>query len=353
MNPFPILVVSAVAAALASWLGVGWLIRVAGRRWVDVPNPRSSHTRPTPRGGGLAIVAVTLLGCILAALFSDLFTSETSFSTSAASTLLSTAGLVVAVSWLDDVRSLPPLLRLGAHLLAAGLLVAVIGAGPILTVSAEHPVIIRYLAASFGLLWLVALTNVYNFMDGIDGIAGLQAGIAGLSWAFFGGWIEEPMILWLGLLIAASSFGFLLHNWPPARIFMGDVGSAFLGFCFAALALIGSTTEPRLFPAGALVVWPFLADGTFTLLRRLSKRENIFAAHRSHLYQRLVIAGKSHRFVTMLYGGLALAGGVVPAVLWVMRFAGSEITVVLLPLSLFLLLWAFTVRQERKPAAGR
>jgi UDP-N-acetylmuramyl pentapeptide phosphotransferase/UDP-N-acetylglucosamine-1-phosphate transferase len=202
----------------------------------------------------------------------------------------------------------------------------------------------------FGLImtfvWIVGLTNAYNFMDGIDGIAGGQAVVAGLGWTLLGWLDHQPLVAALGLLLAASSLGFLGHNWPPARIFMGDVGSAFLGFTLAVLPVVAAQHNPRLAWAGVLLVWPFVFDAAFTFLRRLRKRENVFAAHRSHLYQRLVIAGYSHRFVTLLYIGLALAGAVL-ALLWYSGGKASDLVVLLaLPL-LCAGLWRFVVGREQ------
>jgi UDP-N-acetylmuramyl pentapeptide phosphotransferase/UDP-N-acetylglucosamine-1-phosphate transferase len=119
---------------------------------------------------------------------------------------------------------------------------------------------------------------------------------------------HEEDIAILGLLILASSLGFLIHNWQPARIFMGDVGSTFLGFTSAALPVIAYQRDPKLALAGVLMVWPFVFDTLYTVFRRLRKRENIFAAHRSHLYQRLVSTGVTHRVVSSLYSFLAFAG---------------------------------------------
>jgi UDP-N-acetylmuramyl pentapeptide phosphotransferase/UDP-N-acetylglucosamine-1-phosphate transferase len=163
-------------------------------------------------------------------------------------------------------------------------------------------------------LWLVGTVNLYNFMDGIDGIAGVQAVVAGLAWALWGAWVGAAGVLAVGALVAAAAAGFLTLNWPPARIFMGDAGSTVLGFLLAAAPLLAAQEAPgavpfdRLLIAGALGLWPFLLDGTFTLFRRLAKGENILQAHRSHLYQRLVIAGRSHQTVTLVYGALAGVG---------------------------------------------
>lgn len=164
-------------------------------------------------------------------------------------------------------------------------------------------------------LWIVALLNIYNFMDGIDGIAGIQAVAAGVTWSVLAMASGASQSALLGTAAAAGALGFLSLNWPPARIFMGDAGSTVLGYVFAVLPLLvileTNTDQPlRYLGAGVLVVWPFIADGTFTILRRLRRGENILKAHRSHLYQRLVIAGISHRAVTCVYGLLASLGGV-------------------------------------------
>jgi UDP-N-acetylmuramyl pentapeptide phosphotransferase/UDP-N-acetylglucosamine-1-phosphate transferase len=159
-------------------------------------------------------------------------------------------------------------------------------------------------------IWIVWMVNSYNFMDGIDGLAGLQAVIAGLGWLVLGYILQMPAIFLFSGVIASASLGFLMHNWSPARIFMGDVGSAFLGFTFASLPLIARTIaskNPDLLPiAAVLFVWFFLFDSVVTLLRRAIRGEKVWQAHREHLFQRLVVSGLSHRRVTVFYGVLAL-----------------------------------------------
>jgi UDP-N-acetylmuramyl pentapeptide phosphotransferase/UDP-N-acetylglucosamine-1-phosphate transferase len=208
--------------------------------------------------------------------------------------LVAAAALVIAaVSFADDLRHLPPTLRLGVQIVAA-LVVAGLFAPP--------------LWLPLAVFWIVGLTNAYNFMDGIDGIAGGQAVVAGLAWWWLGTAAGQPLLATIGLLIAGSSAGFLLHNWQPARIFMGDVGAAFLGFTFASLAVIGARANPRLALAGVLVVWPFVADAAFTLVRRALRRERVMEAHKSHIYQRLNQRGLSHAAVASIYIALAAAG---------------------------------------------
>lgn len=334
-------------AALVFLTFVATYFFVAGlRRWaehrqiLDIPNERSSHNRPIARGGGLAIVVITLIGLMAYGLFKrDLpWKSLFIYGTGAV--------LIAAVSWLDDLRSLPIWVRFTAHIL--GTILAILGFGYWHTV--HVPVFgqlnLGWLGLAVTILWIVGLTNAYNFMDGIDGIAGGQAIVAGLGWGVLVWWSDLTLVSTLGFLAAACSLGFLGHNWPPARIFMGDVGSAFLGYTFAVLTVIAAQNYPRFALAGVLLVWPFVFDTTFTFFRRLRSGENVFTAHRSHLYQRLVIVGYSHRFVTLFYIGLAVAGGIL-ALVWSQNIPGSMLLITLCVPLLCLLLWAFVIRQER------
>jgi len=143
-------------------------------------------------------------------------------------------------------------------------------------------------------------------MDGIDGIAGVTAAVAGSGVAAAAWLLGGPAVAAVALAFAGAALGFLSQNWSPARIFMGDVGSAFCGFLIAVLPLgMPAADVPRIMPVAVLAMWPFIFDTLFTLVRRLRRGENIFQAHRSHLYQRLVIAGWSHRATSSLYGALA------------------------------------------------
>ena len=155
----------------------------------------------------------------------------------------------------------------------------------------------------FAVLWVVAVTNIYNFMDGIDGLAAGQGLVAGASWGVAGLVTADAFVATGGFAIAASCAIFLARNWAPARIFMGDAGSAFLGFTLATLPLLaaGGPLGGRAWPLGALVLLPFLFDATLTLLRRLGRGENVLQPHRSHLYQRLVVAGAPHAWVSGMY----------------------------------------------------
>lgn len=284
-------VITAATLPMIRRLAVRW-------QWLDVPNTRSSHLVPTARGGGVVIVVVTIL-CWMAMWSRYRFLPlRELLATSFASLSLAIISLV------DDLRSLSSGLRLLLQAAAALLILFVLG-GELL----EMPPVSRTAAIAVAIsVWIVGLTNAFNFMDGIDGIAGSQALLAALGWSVISLQQRSLEGLALSVLLGSTSLGFLLHNWPPARIFMGDVGSAFLGFCFAFMPLLIDPDDGYLYAAGVLLVWPFLFDTSLTLVRRARRRENLFVAHRSHLYQRLVIAGQSHRRVTLLYLTLASLG---------------------------------------------
>src|SRR5579864_3424058 len=285
------MLVPAIATALVVALLGGWLyLRVAPRRALDIPNERSSHSRPVPRGGGLVIIAGFLAG------LGVWIVAGGSLSPRALGWLIG-AVLVAAISFVDDLHSLPAIPRLITHLAAAAILTA-------LGVNEANPALIVVAFA-----YVVVFTNVYNFMDGIDGLAASQAVIGGVALAVAGLIVGNPLVGTCGALLAAGAVGFLAYNLPPARLFMGDVGSTFLGFSFAGLSLLANigVGGNRLPVALSLVLFaPFLFDSLLTLSRRVVRGERWYAAHRSHYYQRLVQCGLSHGHVSMLYGGLAV-----------------------------------------------
>ncbi len=275
-----------LSAFVLTWLLTGWARTYAIRRAiVDVPNPRSSHLSATPRGGGIAIV-VTVLAATLYLALSGRISAELAIA------VMLGGGMVALVGWLDDHRPLGVAIRLGAHLLAAALAVGLsFYAHP--SGFASSPVLAVLLAITFtiGIAWFI---NLFNFLDGTDGYASIQALCAALAGAalFFHG--REPGAAMLCLAIAAASGGFLPWNWAPARIFMGDVGSCFLGFLFGVLALYGHLR-------GVAPAWVWIAllgvffwDATLTLARRIMAGERWYSPHRTHAYQRLHQMGWAH-----------------------------------------------------------
>jgi len=340
LDPF----VAAAAVLLAYALARGGVHTIKHfaeqRRVLDIPNERSSHTRPTPRGGGLAIVAVTA-GLALLANAALGLGSWTQLLPIVAAWLL-----VAAVSLADDLRSLPNRVRFAAHVIAAAVVILTVGYWDRIALPVIGEVTLGWVGLPLTLLWLVGLTNAYNFMDGIDGIAGSQAVAAGITWGLTGPIIGSASNALIGLVLAGASAGFLAYNWPPARIFMGDVGSAFIGLVLATLAVAGHARDARLALVGLLAVWPFVFDAAFTFLRRAVRRENVFAPHRSHLYQRLVILGHSHRNVTLLYTALAALGSLL-AVAWLCETPGASLAIAIVTPLAATGLWAFVRSREQ------
>lgn len=266
---------------------------------LDIPNERSSHSEPIPHGAGLVIVLICLTSYVPVSI---VFLGSFSWG------YLLGASLVALISFLDDIFSIPIYVRLLIHALAAFCLIADVDTWH--GISMLGGISLGNWGYLITFLWIVWMVNSYNFMDGIDGLAGLQAVIAGLGWMLLSGILGIPSLYLFSGVIAASSLGFLFHNWRPATIFMGDVGSAFLGFTFAALPLLARVTNQSkswdLLPiAAVLFVWFFLFDSVITLLRRAIRGEKIWIAHREHLFQRLVLSGYTHRRVTLIYGILA------------------------------------------------
>ena len=244
---------------------------------LDAPNERSLHEHPIYRTGGLAILAGVLIGWLLLATQSGWPASMSWIATAAA--------LIAMVSLVDDIKELTPLTRLMVHGLAAVVLIA----GGLVIPWGLFGLILTALA----IVWML---NLFNFMDGMDGFAGGMA-VLGFGFLAIAGWLQgDPQYaLYCGVVTAAAG-GFLCLNFPPAKIFMGDAGSATLGLLVAACSLWGIHSDlfPLWFPL--LVFSPFIVDATVTLLRRALNRERIWEAHCTHYYQRLVkVAGWSHR----------------------------------------------------------
>jgi UDP-N-acetylmuramyl pentapeptide phosphotransferase/UDP-N-acetylglucosamine-1-phosphate transferase len=331
-----------IAGAAIAWVLVLGLRRWAGRlRLIDLPNERSMHTRPTPRGGGAAIVTVCILGLTAVAAFGlqPDWPQVIGYVVG--------ASVIVCISLLDDVFVLPAGVRLAAQLVGAAFMVAGLLSHPGVFMSLTHQVP-AWLLVGIAIVWSVGLTNVYNFMDGIDGLAATQGLIAGLGWSVLASLSGQSWLAVLSLLIAAGCLGFVFHNWYRARVFMGDVGSAFLGFTFAYLALAAPRRTDQI-GAGVLILWPFIFDASLTIIRRLRRRENILVAHRSHLYQRLVLAGWGHAAVASLYASFALLTLGLASVWWLSTSGAIRLVVIAVVGAASAGLWSLVIRSERSP----
>jgi Fuc2NAc and GlcNAc transferase len=337
------------AAGLSSWALTGLVRRwMVARSILDVPNARSSHTVPTARGGGLAIAAVVVAGLLGGAALGWL-------PIQLALALAGGGAMVAAVGWMDDCRGVTVRLRLLVHAAAAVWALAWLGGFPRLQVSDSSLFmgVGGWVLAVLGIVWAV---NFYNFMDGIDGIAGGQAVVVGVGAGALLMGAGAADLAGASFLVAAASFGFLLWNWSPARIFMGDVGSGLLGFLFAALAVASENRGAVPVLVWVLMLGVFVVDATVTLVRRMIEREPLFHAHKKHAYQRAVQAGWSHAGVS----GFVLALGVVltgagwmalraPRYLLAVTLAGMGALVLL---HAAVLVWSNAVQAAEAPEAA-
>lgn len=294
------LTATAIAAGLVAWLGTGALIPLLRRAAVlDRPNERSLHQQPVPRGGGLAVVVaifVAWLGLVV-----------TGVLTPAVLPVLAGTVLLAAVSWRDDRGGLPPALRLAAQFVAVALVLGMLMAQGVPLLPWRLPV--WFAAPLVALLW-IWFVNLFNFMDGIDGLAGSEAAAIAIGLALFAmiGVGRDPGLAGAAAAIAAAALGFLRWNWMPAKIFLGDVGSVPLGYLLG-FALLAVAAEGHWKIALILPLY-FLADATITLLRRLLRGERVWQPHRRHFYQQAVTRGLSHAAVVrrVIVADLLLVG---------------------------------------------
>jgi UDP-N-acetylmuramyl pentapeptide phosphotransferase/UDP-N-acetylglucosamine-1-phosphate transferase len=279
------LTIVAVAVFTTSCLGTRVLIAVLRQRAVlDEPNERSSHLAPTPRGGGIALIVASVAAWLFLVVAGALPPSVLVVA-------LAAAGLAL-ISWLDDLHGLSPGIRLLAQVAAAAAGLWALPHGAIF--QGWLPPGLDAVAAA--LLW-VWFANLFNFMDGIDGIAGGEATAVGIGIALVAGTGGAFELIAPSVAVAAAALGFLVWNWHPARIFMGDVGSVPLGYLLGYLLLALAARGE--WAAAVILPLYFLADATLTLLRRLARGERVWQAHREHFYQRAVQRGLRHDAVVL------------------------------------------------------
>ena len=320
MSPLIIFVVTIAAFAISMWFTRRFCRPNSIVFILDHPNDRSLHDRPVPRGGGLAILIAIVANVTAVALFHPY----------GELVVISVGVFIVAVvSFLDDHYSIPPLYRLVAHVSAAALILYGGLSLQKLEIAGASWHWSYVTGAGFSVLFIVWMINLYNFMDGMDGFAGGMA-VSGFGALAAMGWMAGHEIFFvISLIIAAASAGFLVFNFPPARIFMGDAGSSTLGFLAAVLSLWGARDGVFPFWAAVLVFSPFIVDATVTLIRRLMRHEKVWQAHKSHCYQILVQAGWGHRktvlveYVIMLGCGITALWGVrAPVEMQITLFVG-------------------------------
>lgn len=293
------------------------LVYLRQRQIMDLPNERSSHTLPTPRGGGLATTPVMVLALLALPDFRLLAVG---------------AVLLLAISWIDDRKGLPPLPRFAAQSLAVAVFLMLLP-GESLVFQGALPAWADHLLAGLGWLWFV---NLYNFMDGIDGITGIETISLGVGIAVIGGTaLAAP-----ALAIAAIAAAFLLFNWHPAKLFLGDSGSVPFGYVLGGLLVLlaagGHLAAALILPAY------YLADATITILRRALAGEKVWQPHRRHFYQRAVQGGKRHDQVALVIaaGNVMLVACAMAAARGQTLWAGAAAVVVVAGVLLVLQMWS-------------
>lgn len=279
-----------------SLLAVNFIRQNLKKQFIDIPNDRSSHTIPTPRGGGMGFIIAFAIAIVLGHLcFPQVIPQNTTF-------VLIALLPLIGIGILDDWRNVSSLARYLVQLSVSSLIVSHYGPFPqpwlsCLGMPGE------WMAIGLTVIGITALINFYNFMDGLDG---LVAGVTAVQLSFLAIWFNQPFLL----LLVAALLGFLYWNWSPAKIFMGDAGSTMLGATVGITLLQGSSTTQSW--SALVILLPLIGDTIYTLICRISKGENIFKAHRSHLYQRLHQSGWHHRQVALFYIiGTAMIGLVI------------------------------------------
>lgn len=304
-----------VSAGVLSLILTGGLRRYAlSKSLMDIPNARSSHSIPTPRGGGVSIVVAFLLAVVILGW-------QHLMPVSAVVAILGAGGLVAVIGFMDDHGHIAARWRLLGHFAAAAWALFWLGGlAPLNLFGASINLgVIGHVLAAFYLVWML---NLYNFMDGIDGIASIEAVTTCCGVAVIYGLTGFTDLAWAPLLLAAAVAGFLFWNFPPARIFMGDAGSGFLGVALGVLSLQGAWAEPRFFWAWLILLGVFIVDATLTLIRRLLRGDKVYEAHRSHAYQFASRHFGKHLPVTVGVGLINVLW-LFPIALWVACMGGD------------------------------
>jgi len=299
-----------------------FITRFMIRRFVilDVPNERSSHKTPVPKSGGIAVVATFFIGVIVIAFVARLSMIDRLYFLGMSASAL----LIAGISFYDDIKAKSYTFKLLSQILA---ILLVLCSGIVLHV-VNLPLVglieSAWLVYPISFLWIAGLTNAFNFMDGLDGLAGGVALITGLFFCIITWQQGSHFVYIMSYTVIAGVFGFLIYNFPPAKIFMGDVGSAFLGFIFAVLAIIAARYDHAQTPIFVmpLLLFNFIYDTAFTFFRRLLRGENVAQAHRTHLYQLFQRLGFSHSTVSLFHYGLCILQGI--AALWMVKIPTND-----------------------------
>lgn len=351
-----IVVLHALVAFVVAWWLTGRLC--SPKSYLSIlahPNDRTLHAMPTPQTGGVAVIASVVIALVATA--SVLAVTQPvkpllpkGFGSGSLWIVVSML-LVFVVSFIDDCRGLPASLRLGVQ--AAAALIIVVGVGLTLfsiPIPGGPTILLGIAAIPVSVLILLWMANLYNFMDGMDGFSGGMTAIGFGFLAYFGWVAGSPVMLMIAVFVAMSALGFLVHNFPPARIFMGDAGSITVGFVAGTLILLGVRDGIFELWVPIILFSPFILDATITLIRRALRFEKIWMAHRQHYYQRIVLSGWSHRRTVLAeYGVMTACGGL--AVLYHHAPEKWRLLILGVWVAMFVLFAMFVQRLERKKAS--
>lgn len=319
--------------------GLSLLLTSALRRYalskslIDVPNARSSHTVPTPRGGGVAIVLSFLFLLPILPMFSLLSWSSTI-------ALLGAGAGIAVLGFLDDHGHIAARWRLLGHFSAAVWALFWLGGFPPLTIMGMT-FDMGWVGIVLAMLYLVWMLNLYNFMDGIDGLASLEAIFVCLGASLIYALLGFTSLAWAPLLLSFAVAGFLYWNFPPAKIFMGDAGSGFLGVTLGIFSLQAAWTSPSLIWVWVILMGVFIVDATFTLIRRLVRGDKVYEAHRSHAYQYASRKFGRHLPVTLTVGLVNLVWLLPVALCVALLGLDGVLGVIIAYVPLVILAWSF------------
>jgi Fuc2NAc and GlcNAc transferase len=335
MNILPLVFSVGIASCFMTLLLRHYALK---RSLIDIPNDRSSHILPTPRGGGVAIVICFFVALLLLAQIGFI-------ERSACFGLLGSGALVALIGFADDHGHIAARWRLLGHFAAAAWGLYWLGGLTTLTVMGQL-INLGWMGNFLALVYLVWMLNLYNFMDGIDGLASVEALTACLGMCLIYWSVGAVGLIWAPLILIGAVSGFLCWNFPPARIFMGDAGSGFLGITLGGMALWASTAKAEFLWCWLILLGFFVVDATLTLLRRLLQGKKIYQAHRSHAYQRAARAFNSHKKVTLFVGAVNIVWLLPIAIIVARGFVDGFIAMGIAYLPIVLLVLKFGAEEE-------
>jgi UDP-GlcNAc:undecaprenyl-phosphate GlcNAc-1-phosphate transferase len=313
---------------------------------IDIPNHRSSHDTPTPTSGGIAIVATFIIGILSVYIVGDSTMIRKDYFVGFALSAI----LIAGVALYDDLRKKPLVFKLLSQLIGV-FVVMVFG---LILRELSLPVIGKIQLGFWGYIitffWIIGLTNAYNFMDGIDGLAGGTAVLTSLFFCLICFYQGSNFVYIICYPLIAGSFGFFLFNFPKAKLFMGDVGSTFLGFTFAIIAIIAALYDHShtSFFVMPLLLFNFIYDTFFTFICRLIRKKNVAKAHKRHLYQLFNRLGYSHMFVSCFHFAVCIVQGIGAFIM--VDIQGSKRVLVFIPFLIFQILYSSLIIKKAKKA---